>query len=551
MMFQRALSSRLSVWLLEKTVAEPVQGRLLDSVSHPATAQERILADLIARGAATAYGQEHGFSEIRCADDFQCAVPVVSYEELQPYVERAFLGREPDVLWPGTPSWFVESSGTTGERKRLPVTQDGWSRVYLDTAKTYVIALNQRLKPRSLLRGKSIFFPGKVHRAEHDRDVLVGDITALSVHLTPWYLDFARAPDKATTIDPDRNWEERLHRIAAATVDQNIVHLAGLPTWLVHFGRIVLQMSGAATLRQVWPNLMAVTLGGVNPGPYLAAIDALIGAGDGDPLVYSEVYNGTEGFYAMQIDGGDMVLLPNGGLYYEFVARNDVVTGNLGAALRLDEVVAGVEYAPVISTYNGLWRYLIGDTVRFTSTQPYRLHVTGRVSQYLNTAGEELLVANVDAAMQAACDVLGVSLVDYTGAPLQPRSKDALPRHLWVVALAEPYAVDGDAFARALDQALISNHFDYAKMRNAGIYGEGAFGLDSPIALLTPPDSFMLWLNQRPAGGAGGQSKVPRLSQDTRIVAQVLGILEPEALARAFHSYPVLRTDEHLARLEM
>ena len=555
MVLQRALASGPGSWLVENWYARPVREQLHRSLTNPIQRQYDILTDLIRHGRKTEFGRQHNFGDITTVDEYRDAVPVARYEEMQPYFDRMYYEAEPNVVWPGQVTWFVESSGTTGPKKRLPVTQDGWRRLYLETAKTYIVALSDRLKPRSLLRGKSVFFPGKIHHAEHNPDLLVGDITALNVHLTPWYLDFARAPDKATTLDPDRNWEERLVRIAEATLQQNVVHLAGLPTWLVHFGRIVLEMSGESSLRAVWPNLMAATIGGVNPGPYLPDIDDLFVGNDSDtnPLVYSEVYNGTEGFYAMQIDDGDMVLLPDGGLYYEFVENDAAMAGDFTRAVSLEEVQVGMGYAPVISTYCGLWRYLIGDTIRFTARNPYRLKVTGRINQFLNIAGEELLVANVDDALERVRAALGVSLLDYTGVALKLHGEGEGACHLWLVALQDTGGaagkMTGPSFAAALDRELVQNHFDYAKMRNQGASGQRAFGLGAPIVLLLPPDSFVRWLNHRLGGNTGGQSKAPRLSQDGRMAADVLCMLEPGVLERLLEPYPALDADKLLRLL--
>lgn len=521
----RALASAPGVLLMGTLYVEPSRRRFRRSLQHPHDAQQQIFNFLLARGQRTQFGRDHGFAHIRTSRDYERAVPVRRYEDLKPYVDRAVAAEE-DVLWPGRVDWFLESSGTSGGKKQIPLPQEAWQRLYQPTGATYMAQLLARVKDRRrFLRGKTVFFGGGLHPDPAQPRRIFGDVTAFGIHLLPWFLGFSRAPHKKIALLP--NWEERLHRMAAATLHEDIVHLAGLPTWLRHFGAIVLAMTGKMTLREVWPNLMAATVGGVNPAPYMRDLNRLILGqpdNDGSDFLYSEVYNGTEGFYALQVDKGDMVLMPDAQIFYEFVPAAAARNGDFSAALPLAEVTLGLEYAPVISSVNGLWRYLIGDTVRFTGVDPYRLVVSGRVQHYLNITGEELLVDSTDAAVQAVCAVFDLTINDYMVVAQKEDRKDDNARHLWLLEVAHPVAVDAAVLAAALDRFLIDNHYDYAKARRPGVLSGEGFGLSIPRVHFLPAGTFQRWLHHRLDGKVGAQSKVPRLSMDATVVEEVLGL---------------------------
>lgn len=538
----RFLASAPGGALVDRLYIRRRRQRFLAEIADPYTCQQRIFDELLRRGRATRFGREHNFGQVRSVADYRQAVPVRGYPELRPWIDRMLYEREPDVLWPGRVDWFAESSGTSGAKKQIPVTRDGLRVVYRQPTVVFMALLLARLDHRRFLAGKTIFFVGGVRPAAHDPNVLLADITGLNVHLFPRWLEFLRTPNREISLLP--NWEERLHRMAQATRHENVVQLGGLPTWLRHFGRIVLEMTGAATLREIWPNLLATSTGGVNPAPYLPELNRLITgnpAGD-SALLHSEVYNGTEGFYAAQFDDGALALLPNAGIFYEFIPRADAEAGRLDRALCLAEVEAGREYAPVISTCNGLWRYLIGDTVRFVSTAPYRLEVSGRVSHFLSLTGEELLVQTTDEVLGRLCAQAGVGLVDYTVTGLRLSGAAEYACHLWLVEPAGPAPMDAAAFAAALDRVLVASHYDYAKARAGGSQSGAGFGLAEPLLIFLPPGSFRRWLDNRLGGRLGGQSKIPRLGHDPATVRAVLASLAPaEQSAALAHLSPARR----------
>ncbi|MBX3001570.1 MAG: GH3 auxin-responsive promoter family protein [Caldilineaceae bacterium] len=518
--------------------------RFRHALAHPHAAQQRIFEALLISGRQTHFGRDHELAAVSTLSDYQRALPVCRYEELKPYIDRAIAGQT-DVLWPGETNWFAESSGTTGHKKQIPVPASAWKNLYQSTGATYIALLLGRLRAedrRRFLRGKTIFFVGNLRRGERNPRQIFGDITAFGVHLLPWYLEFSRAPSKQITLFP--NWEERLYRMAEATIHEDVVHLAGATAWLPNFARIVLEITGKEHLRQVWPNLMVATVGGINPAPYLRDLNGLILGQrqiDGADFFYSEVYNGTEGFYATQIDDGHMVLMPDAQIFYEFIGREDAAAGNFSCAVPLEGVELGVEYALVISSINGLWRYLIGDTVRFTDRDPYRLVVSGRVKQYLNIAGEEMLIDTADAAIARICADLGFSLVDYTVAPLKQVEGNAF--HLWLLEVTDPQSCNPVALAEQLDRTLIEIHYDYGKFRSTGARSGHGFGLAPPLLLLLPPGTFLRWLQARLAGRVGGQSKVPRLSMETAVVGEILALLPPDQLdGMLAQSTPATRT---------
>ena len=525
----RAVASAPGAWLMDNLYVEPMRRRFLRSLQHPHNAQQQIFDFLLARGQRTHFGRDHGFAHIRTPRDYQSAVPVRRYEDLKPYVDRA-IAAEVDVLWPGRVDWFLESSGTSGRKKQIPLPREAWQRLYQPTGATYMAHLLARVKDRPrFLGGKTVFFGGGLHPDPAQPSRIFGDVTAFGIHLLPWYLGFSRTPGKEIALIP--NWEERLHRMAEATLREDVVHLAGLPTWLRHFGAIVLAMTGKAKLHEVWPNLMAATVGGVNPTPYFRDLNRLIlgqQENQDTDFFYSEVYNGTEGFYAQQMDAGDMVLMADASIFYEFVPAAAARNGDFSAPVLLADVAVGVEYAPVISSVNGLWRYLIGDTVRFTDVDPYRLVVSGRVSYYLNISGEELLVDSTDAALQAVAAAFDLTVNDYMVVAQKEDGTDDNARHLWLLEVAHPISLDLTALAAALDQFLIDNHYDYAKSRRGGALSGNSFGLSTPQVQLLPTGTFQRWLRRRLDGRIGAQSKVPRLSMDETVVEEVLELRSSE-----------------------
>jgi hypothetical protein len=528
---QALLSSALGARLVDRFYLDPTCRRFRHSLAHPHSYQQRIFESLLIRGQQTHFGRDHHLDGVKTVADYQRALPVHRYEELKPYIDRA-IASETNVLWPGETRWFAESSGTTGDKKQIPLPASAWKNLYQATGALYIAQLLGRLRAqdrRRFLRGKTVFFVGNLRQGERDPRQIFGDITAFGVYLLPWTLEFSRAPAKEIALFP--NWEERLYRMAEATIGEDVVHLAGATAWLPNFARIVLEITGKRNLREVWPNLMMATVGGVNPAPYLPDLNRLILGQreiDGADFFYSEVFNGTEGFYALQIDDGPMALMPDAQIFYEFVRREEAAAGDFSSAVPLAGVELGVDYAPVISSINGLWRYLIGDTVRFVDRNPYRLVVSGRVQQYLNIAGEEMLIDTADAAIGRVCTDLGLSLVDYTVAPLKLEGGNAL--HLWLVEVTEPQSCDPNALAERLDRTLIEIHYDYGKFRSSGARSGQGFGLAAPLVLLLPPGTFLHWLQGRLAGRVGGQSKVPRLSMETTIVGEILALLPPDQL---------------------
>ncbi|NJN83368.1 MAG: GH3 auxin-responsive promoter family protein [Caldilineaceae bacterium] len=316
--------------------------------------------------------------------------------------------------------------------------------------------------------------------------------------------------------------------MAEATIGDQIVHLAGMPTWIKRFASVALGISGRSTLAEIWPNLCVTTVGGVNPRPYHRDLNRLIlGAPDTSPrLLHSEVYNATEGFFAMQIDEGEMALIPDVATFYEFAPLQDAQSGNFSRAVPLEGVGIDQEYALILSNPNGLWRYLIGDTVRFTATRPHRLQVSGRINQSLNMTGEELLVANTDAAIGAVCQALGLSLADYLVIALKLEGPDENACHLWLVEVEGGAYGYGDSelagrIAAGLDRELLAYH-DYAKSRQMGAHSGAAFSLSPPVVILLPPGSFYRWLQLRFGEALSTQSKVPRLTEDREMVGELL-----------------------------
>ena len=521
---------------MQRAFITPAHQRLTWALADPFAAQNATLARLLRHGAGTRFGREHGLTPERSAAEFRARVPVRRYEDLAPYIDAIYRDGEPNVLWPGRVTRFAESSGTSGGHKLVPLPADGVDWVYRRPGAQYMAHLLGRMDAPRFVRGRTVFFVGGVRRPDHDPALLVGNITAVNVAEMRWYHDIFRAPDRATTLIP--NWEERLERMAEQTLHQDIVHLAGMPTWIQRFGEIVLAMSGKPALRAVWPNLQAMTIGGVTPAPYRAGLNQLVhGApADAPDLLLNEVFNATEGFYAAQLDAGDMALLPDAGIFHEFIPADDARAGRYESAVGLDAVELDREYAMVISTGVGLWRFLNGDTVRFTSRAPFRLRVAGRVSQFLNVTAEKLQVENADRAMADVCAALGVRLVDYTATALRWTDGRAHAAHLWLVE-ADGTCAPAE-FARRLDDAVGRHCADYPRLRAAGVTSGASFGLDAPLVLLLPRGHVGRWLRQRYGAQLNAQSKLPRLGPEHDVARALLVLLSADELAQATAHLP-------------
>ena len=473
---------------------------------HPVQVQELQLKYLLGQGARTVFGKACGMDGIHTVEQFQNRVEVSDYEHFSRFINRTRLG-EQGVIWPTPIRWFAKSSGTTDYKsKYIPVSEQGLRDAHLQGPRD-VIALFSSLYPDSRVFGGKTLTLGGSHRIEREGETAqTGDLSAILIENTPRWADWRRVPSARTALIPD--FEEKVRRICEETAGENISSFAGVPSWNLVMMNKILEYTGKTNLLEVWPNLELFIHGGMNFKPYREQYRQLIPS---PRMKYMETYNASEGFFAIGDDPSrdDMLLMLDYRIFYEFLPLASL--DDPSKAVPLAGVRPGVNYAMIISTSNGLWRYLIGDMVEFTSTSPYRIRITGRTKHYINVFGEEIVVDNAESAIRAACDATGAEIAEFTVAPIfmEGRSKGS---HEWVVEFRRR-PDDPAEFARRLDEALQRVNSDYEAKRFK----------DTTLMPLTltevGPGTFLRWMQGR--GKMGGQNKVPRLFNERTFVEQL------------------------------
>ncbi|MCB2410416.1 GH3 auxin-responsive promoter family protein [Hymenobacter lucidus] len=480
---------------------------------HPHEVQARVLQELLLKARATEWGQRYGFADAPNAAEFARRVPISSYEALYPAIERVLRG-EPDVLWPGRVQWFAKSSGTTNARSKfIPVTREALHECHYRAGRD-MTALATALYPENrVLAGKTLSLGG-THAPNPFRpdeaDSRVGDVSAVIMQNLPSWAEYLRTPPLELALLDE--WEEKIERIARHVLTVDVSVLAGVPTWMIVLLRRVTELAGASNITEVWPNLSLFLHGAVAFGPYRELFRQLIPS---EQMSYLEIYNASEGYLALQDQRGseDLLLLLDHGIYYEFMPL-DQFDAEHPQAVPLDQVELGKTYALVLSTNAGLWRYSIGDTVRFTSLAPYRIRITGRTKHFLNAFGEEVVIENADAAIAAACRATGTTVRDYTAAPIYfDASAASRGGHQWLIEFSQP-PQQPERFTAVLDQKLRELNSDYDAKRHRNL------ALEPPMLTVASTGTFTRWLASK--GKLGGQHKVPRLSNSREIIEEVL-----------------------------
>jgi len=476
--------------------------------------QAATLKYLLERARRTEWGRRYGFGERLSAADFARRAPVSTYEQLYPELERVLRGT-PDVLWPGRPGWFAKSSGTTNARSKfIPVTPEALQHGHYRAGRD-MLALATHLYPQQrLLAGKTLSLGGShlpnPFRPDEPRS-RVGDVSAVIMAQLPWWAEQLRTPSLELALLSE--WEEKIERIAHHVLRQDVRTLAGVPTWMIVLLRRVTTLAGAEHIGQVWPHLRLFLHGAVAFGPYRELFRQLIPE---PQMRYLEIYNASEGYFAIQDQPGseDLLLLLDHGIYYEFLPADQWASPD-PRPLPLRDVQLGPNYALVISTNAGLWRYLVGDTVRFTSLAPFRIRITGRTKHFINAFGEEVVIENAEAALTVASRATGATVRDFTAAPVWFAANDGASRggHEWAIEFLTPPA-DVAAFAQALDSHLQAINSDYAAKRHRNL------ALAPPVVRPVPAGTFEAWLAGQ--GKLGGQHKVPRLLNSREVLEAVL-----------------------------
>ncbi|RSK37663.1 GH3 auxin-responsive promoter family protein [Hymenobacter metallilatus] len=501
--------STVLTWAVQRRLASIEHIR-----QHPHEVQEQVFRSLVHTARHTAWGRQYGYADAPSAREFAQRVPVSSYEQLYPQLERVLRG-EADVLWPGRVEWFAKSSGTTNARsKYIPITREALHDCHYRAGRDMTALATLYYPQTDILGGKTLSLGG-THGPNPFRPTdaasRVGDVSAVIMQNLPAWAEYVRTPPLELALLDE--WEEKIERIARHVLEADVRVLAGVPTWMIVLLRRVLELAGTTSILEVWPQLGLFLHGAVAFGPYRELFRQLI---PGPQMHYLEVYNASEGYLALQDepDSEDLLLLLNHGIYYEFVPADQWEAAE-PRALSLAEVSLGCTYSLLISTNAGLWRYAIGDTVRFTSLAPYRIRIVGRTKHFLNAFGEEVVVENADAAIAAACQATGTTVRDYTAAPIYFAAHNGASRggHQWLIEFTEPPA-SLDQFTAVLDATLRQLNSDYDAKRHRNL------ALMPPQVTAVPTGTFVAWLARR--GKLGGQHKVPRLSNSREMMEELL-----------------------------
>jgi hypothetical protein len=479
---------------------------------YPFDVQKESLIHLVQQARDTQFGKKFGFQKIHTVSAFQESVKIHTYEDMSAYIRRVMEG-EQNVLWPTEIRWFAKSSGTTNDKSKfIPVSQEILEDCHYRGGKDILAFYMQNYPESRILSGKSLTLGGSHQINQYNENSFYGDLSAILIDNLPFWADFIKTPRQEIALMD--KWEEKLKHLSDATISENVTSIAGVPSWVMVLLKYILDKTGKSNLLEVWPNLEVFFHGGISFTPYREQYRALVPT---DGMHYMETYNASEGFFAIQDDPGkdDMLLMLDYDIFYEFVPVDEIYSSN-PKALTVADVETGKNYAMVITTSGGLWRYMIGDTVTFTSLYPHKIKITGRTKLFINAFGEEVILDNAERALKAACDATSALIHEYTAGPVYMTGASK-GRHEWLIEF-EKEPVSLGKFSEVLDQTLRSINSDYDAKRYKDIT------LDLPLVKSLKKGSFYNWFNDK--GKLGGQNKMPRLWNDRRYLEEMLLIQE-------------------------
>src|SRR4051794_28101736 len=431
-------------------------------LTDPFNAQREVLQDLVTHAQHTEIGRKYGFHETFNIRSFKQRVPIHEYDDLKPYIERLMRG-EQNLLWDSPVNWFAKSSGTTSDKSKfIPVTEESLEDCHYQGAKDVLTLYYNRNPESDLLTGKGLVIGGSHQINAINEESHYGDLSAVLLQNTPFWSTWIRTPDLAIALMDE--WESKIENLAASTIQENVTSISGVPTWTLVLLKRILEITGKTNIKEVWPNLELYIHGGVSFTPYKEQFKRLLG----ENVNYLEMYNASEGFFAAQDLPNEegMLLYLQHGIFYEFMPIEEYGSAN-PQTIGLRNVEPGKNYAPVISTNGGLWRYLLGDTIQFTSLRPFRIKVSGRLKHFINAFGEEVIVDNSDKAIAFASKKAGAVVTDYTAAPVY-FSDSSNGAHEWLIEF-EKEPVNLQHFTYELDAALKSINSDYEAKRHKDI----------------------------------------------------------------------------------
>jgi hypothetical protein len=487
-------------------------GRIEHFKSYPVETQFDVFNSLIDRAKFTEFGLKYGFGDIKTIKDFQERVPTVTYEEFFPWTERVLRG-EKNIIWPSEITWFSKSSGTTNARSKfIPVSEESLNECNYMGGRDLLSLYMENVPDSQLFTGKSVSINGSLHPNPYNEKVLAGDVSAIITKNLPKWAEYFRSPPPEVALMD--KWEDKIRFMEENCCHENVVAMLGVPTWGVVLLERMMEKAGAKNALEIWPNFEVFFHGAVAFGPYRSLFKERLFPSD--KVNYMESYNASEGYFAIQDDlslQDQMLLMLDYGIFYEFLPAGEW-DKEFPKSLTLDEVELDKSYAIVISSNAGLWRYKLGDTVKFTSKYPFRIKISGRTKHFINAFGEELVVENADVALTRVCDEIGLVFKEYTAAPIYMESA-AKGGHEWVIELVEE-PENPEEFITKLDKYLREINSDYDAKR------QNDLALEMPIVHFVKSGTFMTWLENK--GKLGGQHKVPRLSNERNLLEEILKI---------------------------
>ena len=499
-----ALINSLVSWVMKKRIHQ-----IELFMRYPHEVQAEWLRKLLANARATEWGKRYDFKSIQTPEQFRNRIPVNDYNSLRPFIDRLRRG-EQNILWPSEIKWFAKSSGTTNDKSKfIPVSQEALEECHFKGGKDMLSIYCTNHPETRLFDGKAIAMGGSRQITEvNNESYYQGDLSAILIQNLPSWVEFLRTPNLSIALMDE--WEDKIQMMAAETIQHDVTNISGVPSWTLLLFKRILEITGKQNLLEIWPNFELLIHGGVNFTPYKEQFHQLFPS---DRVNYLETYNASEGFFGIQDrdHAEDMLLMLDYGVYYEFIPV-DQLEAEHPRTLTLAEIELQTHYALLITTNAGLWRYMIGDTIRFTSLSPYRIQITGRTRNFINAFGEELIVDNADKALAIACGRCHAILTEYTAAPvyLEGNKKGC---HEWLIEFDRP-PDDIAFFTNALDNALKSLNSDYEAKRYHDLL------LEEPRIRIMPRGTFYHWMKIN--GKLGGQHKVPRLSNDRKYLEEIL-----------------------------
>jgi|BioPla2DNA2_1021312.scaffolds.fasta_scaffold02432_11 hypothetical protein len=481
-------------------------------LEQPLESQNKWLSYLLDNGSKTTYGKQFGMKNRWSYSKFSIQLPVQNYNSLMPYINRIMQG-ENNLLWNSRIDWVAKSSGTTQTKsKYIPITEEALKNNNYLAARDSLTFYCHLFPETEMFNGKGITLGGTIHELDGNCKVKCGDVSAILMNNIPVLGDFLKAPNREILLGS--NWHEKLQKIAQNTVDENITSLSGVPSWMLLVLKEVLKISGKETINDVWPNLEVYFHGGVAFLPYINEYKEIM---NNDRLFYMNMYNASEGFFGFQDqkNSDELLLLTDHGIFYEFISINEtgVATDKI---IPLSDVELNKVYELVITSLTGLWRYKLGDTIKFTSLNPYRFKITGRTTHFINVFGEELVVDNTDKAIKTACEATNAILNEYTVAPIYANVENSSGGHEWLIEFTQkPDNLEN--FIETLDRKLKELNSDYEAKRTDDLI------LKRPQIVIAPNGLFIKWLGEK--NKLGGQYKVPRLQNDRKMIEELINMM--------------------------